>query len=109
MVAPIRELANITLSTTATAYISNNMAPIQDIDMVVDLLNNIFDIGNKFDEMRGRSLALSAHRPRYPSIHLSECNEEYHVRVKRESDRMDEDEPVTSVGSIQIEYVSQGG
>jgi len=51
MVAPIRELVNITLSTTATAYISNNMAPIQDINMVVNLLNNFYDIGDKFDEV----------------------------------------------------------
>jgi len=40
---------------------------------------------------------------------LSKCNEEYHICVKRESDRIDEDKPITSVGSIQIEYVSQGG
>ena len=109
MVAPIKELANITLYSTATAYISNNMAPIQDIDMVVDPLNNIFDIGDKFDEVRDCLLALSAHRPRSPSISSSKCDEEYHVCVKRESNRMDEDEPVISIGSIQIEYVSYGG
>ena len=107
IVASIRELANITLSTTTTAYISNNMAPIQDINMVVDPLDNIFDIDNKFDEVRGHLLALSAHRLRSPSISSSECNEEYHVHVKRESDRTKENKPTTSIGSIQVEYVSQ--
>ena len=37
----------------------------------------------------------------------SECNEEYYIRIKMDSDRMDEDEPVVFVDSIQIEYVSQ--
>ena len=79
MVAPIRELGNITLSTATTCSTTNNMASIQDIDMVVDPLDNLFDIGDNFDEVRGRSLALSAHRPRSPSISSSDCDEEYHV------------------------------
>ena len=82
------------------------MAPIQDIDMVVDPLDNLFDIGNKFDKMRGHSLALSAHKPRSPSIFLSKCTEEYHIHIKRESNRMDEDKPITFVSSIQVEYTS---
>ena len=105
MVVPIRELANITLSATVIANNSNNIAPIQDIDMVVDPLDNLFDIGDKFDEVKGRFLALSTHRPRSPSISSSECTEEYYIHVKRESNKMDEDELVTSVGSIQVEYV----
>ena len=100
MVAPIRELANITLSSTTMANISNNISLIQDIDMVVDLLDNLFDIGDNFDKMRNCSLALSAYRPKTPSISLSECSEDYHIHVKRKSDRMDKDEPVISVGSI---------
>ena len=109
MVAPTRELANITLSSTAMANISNNLTPNQDIDMVVNPLDNLFDIGNNFDEVRSCSLALSVHKPRSPSISLSECSEEYHIHVKRESNRMNEDKPVTSIGSIQIEYASQVG
>ena len=109
MVVPIRELVNITLSTTTKAHITNNMALIQDIDMVVDPLDNLFDIGNKFDKVRGCSLALSAYRPRFPSISLNKCGEEYYIWVKKESNRIDEDEPVTSVGSIQIEYATQEG
>jgi len=64
MVAPIRELGNITLSTTTTCSTTNNIASIQDINMVVDPLDNLFDIGNNFDEIRDHFLALSVHRPR---------------------------------------------
>ena len=59
---------NIILSATTITNNSNSMAPIQDIDMVVDPLDNLFDIGNNFDEMRGCSLTLSAYRPRFLSI-----------------------------------------
>jgi len=47
--------------------------------MVVDSLDNLFDIDDKFDEMRGHSLALSTHRPRSPSIPSSDCDEKYHI------------------------------
>jgi len=73
--------------------------------MVVDPLDNLFDIGDNFDEVTGHFLALSAHRPRSSSIFSSECDKEYHIWVKRECDRIDEDKPVISVGSIQIEYM----
>jgi len=109
MVVSYREFRNITLSASTTHSTTNNMASSNDIDMDVNPLDNFFDIGNNFDEMRSCSLALSAHRPRFPSLFLSNCKEEYHIRVKRESDRMDEDNPVTSGGSIQIEYITQEG
>ena len=79
MVAPIRELGNITFSTATACSTTNNMASIQDIDMVVDPLDNLFDIGDNFDEVRDCSLALSAHRPRSLSISLSDCDKEYHI------------------------------
>jgi len=79
MVAPIRELGNIILSTAITCSTTNNMALIQDIDIVVDLLDNLFDIDNNFDEIRDYSLALNAHKPRSPLISLSDCNEECYV------------------------------
>jgi len=106
MVAPIRELGNITLSTTVTHSATNNMTPIQDNDIVVDPFDNFLGIGDKFDEMRGRSLVLSAHRPRFPPISLSEYDEKYYICVKRDSDRMEEDEPVASISSIQVKYTS---
>jgi len=109
MVAPIRELGNITLSTSAIHSTINNMTLIQDNDMVVDPLDNLLGLGDKFDKVRGYSLALSTYRPRSPSMFLSECNEKYHIRVKKKSNRMDEDEPATSTDSIQVEYTSQKG
>jgi len=81
------------------------MTPIQDNNMVVDPLDNFLGIGDKFDEVRGRLLAQSAHRLKSPSMSSSEYNEEYHIFVRRDSDRMEEDKPVTSIGSIQAEYV----
>ena len=81
----------------------------QDINMVIDPLENLFDIGDNYDEVRGRSLEMSAHKPRSSSISSSKCDEEYHIQVKRESDRMVEDEPVNSIGSICIKYATQEG
>ncbi len=75
MVVPTRELVNITLSLTAMANIFNSLTPNQDIDIVVNPLDNLFDIGNNFDEVRSCSLALSVHKPRSPSISLSKCFE----------------------------------
>ena len=79
------------------------MALILDIDMTVDSVNNFFT-GN---EVRGHSLALSVHKLRFPLISLSESDKEYHIRVKRDSDRMDKDEPVSSTGNSQDEYTIQ--
>ena len=71
------------------------MAPILDIDMAVDSVNDLF-IG---DEVRGYSLALSVHKPRSPSISLSESDKEYYICVKRDSDRMDENKSISSTGN----------
>ena len=108
MVAPTRELANITLSPTAIANISNNLTPNSDINIVVNLLDNLYNIDDSFKEGRGCLLSLSIHKPRPLSISSSKCSEEYHIHVKRESNRMDKDEPVTSINSIKVEYALQG-
>ena len=71
MIAPTRELANIILSPTAIANISNNLTPNSDIDMVVDQLDNLYNIGNSFKEERGHLLSLSMHKPRSLSISSS--------------------------------------
>ena len=105
MVVPYREFRNIMLSALTTYSTTNNMASSNDIDMVVNPLDNLFDIGDNFNEVRSRSLALSAHRPKSPSLFSSNCEKEYHIRVKRVCNRMDEDNPVALAGSIQIEYV----
>jgi len=109
MVVSYREFRNITLFTSTIHSITNNIALSNDIDMDVNPLDNLFDIGDNFDEMRGHSLALSTYRPRFLSLSLSNCKEEYYIRVKRVSDMMDEDDPVTSAGSIQIKYTTQEG
>jgi len=106
MVVPTRELVNITLSPTAMTNVSNNLTPNSDIDMVVDLLDNFYDIGNSFKKERGHLLSLSIHKPRFPSISLNKCSKEYYICVKRESNRMDKDESITFIGSIKIEYAS---
>ena len=109
MVVPIRESANITHTSTAMANISDNLTPNSDINMVFDPENNIYNISEGFKEGRGCSLSFNIHKPRSPSISLSKCSKDYHVCVKRMSDRMDEDKPVSSIGSIKVKYVFQEG
>ena len=90
------------------AHISNNLTLNPNINMVINPLDNLLDIGNGFNSERGHSLSLSMYKPRLPSISSSEYSEEYHVHVKRRSNRMDEDEPVRTIDSIKLEYISQG-
>jgi len=106
MVVSIKELVNITHFTTAMANISNNLTPNSDINMVIDPEDNIYNIGNGFEEGRGHSLLLSMYKPRSLLISSSEYSEDYHVHIKRDSDRIDKDEPVSSIGSIKIEFAS---
>ena len=108
MVVPIRELANITQFTTAIANISNNLTSNSDINMVIDPEDNIYNIGDGFEERRGCSLLFSMYKPKSPSISLSKYSKDYYVHVKRNSDRMDKDEPISFIGSIKVEYASQG-
>jgi len=109
MVVPIRESANITHTSPAIANISDNLTPNSNINMVIDPENNIYDIGKGFKKERDHFLSFSIYKPRSPSISLSECSKDYHICVKRMSDRMDKDELVNSIGSIKIEYAFQGG
>ena len=79
------------------------MAPIQDIDMAIDFVNDLFT----GDEVRDHSLALSVHKFRSLLISSSKSDKEYNICVKRDSDRMDEDEPVSSIGNSQDEYMTE--
>jgi len=54
MVVLIRELGNITLSTTTICSFTYNMALIHNSDVAIDFVNDLFT-GNK---VRGHSLAL---------------------------------------------------
>jgi len=49
------------------------------------------------------------HRPRSPSISSSKSDEEYHVHVKRDSNRMNENKPVFSVGNSRVDIFHQCG
>ena len=77
--------------------------------MIIDLKDNIFNISNTFEERRSHSLLFSMHKPRSSSISSSKCSEDYHVHVKRDSNKMDKDESISFIGSIKVEYMSQGG
>ena len=75
--------------------------------MVIDLVDDIFK-GNcdNYDKVRGCSLASSMYCLRTPSLFSSHCDEDYTIRVQRESDRMVKNDPVTSTNSLQLEYMS---
>jgi len=77
MVAPIRETRNIMLFNTTSHSTTHNIAWIQDNNMVINPVEDLFP-DNK---VRDHSLALSIHKPRSPSISLSESKEEYHIHI----------------------------
>ena len=109
MVVPIRDLGNITQSSTTMSSNSLNLTPRQDIDMVIDPIDTMFNLDNNFDEVKGCSLDLSIHRPRFPLLLSSECDEEYHIRIKWKSNRMDEDKSVNFSSNFSFEYAIQEG
>ena len=107
MVVPIRDLGNIASFTSTFHSTTNIMASNDDINLVVDPLDNLFEnISDNFDEVRGRSLELSVHHPRTPSMSSSDCDEDYAERMQRESDRVVEDDPVATSNSVQLEYAT---
>ena len=107
MVVPIRDLGNMMADTHTFHSITLNIASNSDVNMVDDSFDKLFEnISNNFDEVRGYSLALSAHRPRTPSMSSSNCNEDYVTRIQKKSNRMDEDNSITSLESVQLEYVT---
>ena len=89
--------------------ISDNLTPNSNINMVIDLEDNIYNIGKDFKKGRDCSLSFNIQKLRFPSISLSECSEDYHIYVKRMSDRIDKDKPLNFIGSIKIKCISQGG
>ena len=106
MVVPIRDLGNITQPSDIMS--SNSLKVVfNDIDMVIDPIGAMFNLNNNFDEVRGRSLDMSAHKPRSPSVLLSKSEEEYHTHIQQESDRMDEDKPDNSPGNVKLKYKTQ--
>ena len=82
MVAPIRDLRNIT---QPSDIISSNFLKVvfdNDIDIVTDPIGAMFNLNNRFDEVRGRSLNMSTYKPRSPFVLSSISEEEYHAGVQ---------------------------
>jgi len=94
---------------TSMSFNSSNLTTKQDINMVTNPIKAIFNLDNNLDEVRGHSLDMSIHRPRSPSLLSSESEEEYHIWVKRDSNRIDENDPVPTSSSINLKYATQGG
>jgi len=81
MVAPIRDSGNITTSTAAICPITSNMPSNNNMNMIIDLADDLFEKNcNVHDEVRGCSLAHSAHYPRTLSLSSSECDKDYAMR-----------------------------
>jgi len=107
MVAPIRDFGNISSSTTALYSTTSNMSPNNTLNMIINSNNEFFKKNCDFsNEVRGCSLAYSTYYSRTPSMSSSECDKNYAIKVQRESDRMDEDDPVALSNSPQLKYTT---
>jgi len=83
------------------------MALNEDCYMADSVYNKMFKwIGDlDIDKVRDHSLDASAHRPRSPLMSSSKDEEEYHIRVKKVSNRMNKDKSIVLFNStIQLEY-----
>ena len=81
MVAPIRDLGNITQSPATMSLNSLKLVFKEDIDIVTNPIGAMFNLSNNLDEVRGCFFNVSAYRPRSLSISLSKNEEEYYVCV----------------------------
>ena len=110
MVVPIRDQENITHSSTTMSFNTLDSISSQDLNMDVDSVSTMFKLDNIDDEVRGCSLDVSIHRLRSPSMSSSKYDEEYHIRIQRESKKMVENnndiEPANSIGSIRLKYAT---
>jgi len=92
MVAPIRELGNITSDTFTLCATMNKMASEKDVVIEGDSFDLFFNNAcDNYDEVHGHSLTHSAHSPRTLSMSLSECEESYAERMERQNDMMNKD------------------
>jgi len=104
MVVLIRELVDKSLSNTTKTLLMKKMSPNNDVEMVIDLVDDLFNNCDNYDE--GHTLVSNTHHPRSPSLFSSDSKEDYATRVQRESDRMVEDDLITPTNSPQLEYVT---
>ena len=83
-IAPIRDLGNMTSDTLTFYAITLNMALDDNVTMDVNLFNALFwNAYDNYDEVRGHSLALSAHSPRTALMFLSDYEEDYAIRLDK--------------------------
>ena len=96
MVAPIRDIGNIIFHSSAFHTSASNIASELDIDITdcTAVKNIIFNNSGEIDKVRGHSLTPSAHSSRSSSHVLDLSDEPYPNKVQRESNNMDEDNPV---------------
>jgi len=85
------------------------MSLVFNVDIVDNSVVNtiIYSNNNSNEEVRGCALVPSASNSR--SILVSSSNkskEEYTTKVQRESDNINQDDPVTMSDSIQLEYAT---
>ena len=77
--------------------------------METNSIEAMFNLDNNLDEVRGYSLDMSIYRPRSSSLLSSKSGKEYHIRVKQDSNKMDEDEPAIPSSNFSLEYKTQEG
>ena len=107
MVAPIRDLGNITSNTSTFCASTLNMASNNDVIMDANPFDTFFEnISDNFDEVRGHSLVLSTYSPRTPLMSSSNCEEDYATRIEKQNDRMDKDKPIVPSNSVQLKYMT---
>ncbi len=107
MVAPIREIGNISSSTSTIYSITPNMAPNNSLNMIINSNKEFFKNNCNFqNEIRDHFLIHSAHRSKTLFMSSSECDEDYTTRVWRESNRIIKDNPIVPSNSSQLEYMT---
>jgi len=81
MVVPIRELVNKSLSSITKALSIKKMSSNKNMEIVINLVDDLFNNYNNYNEMRGCTLASSTYCLR--SLFLSSSNsiEDYVMRV----------------------------
>jgi len=78
-----------------------------DVDIAIDIGNALFNnYCDNYDEVRGQSMSSDKQDTRTLFMSSSKCDEEYVMRVWKESDRMVEDNPVIALDSLQLEYAT---
>ena len=78
MVVSLKDTGNKSSSTLVFWITASNMTPINDMNMIIDLVNNLFkDNYNNYDKMRDHFLASNTYCPRTLSLFSSDCDEDY--------------------------------